>query len=365
VDLRIVVRLAGENTHVKRYFKGDWLHLDRNHANTSRFLSLGTRMCLYDLGSAGGTPPPFCWILEGIDLVNFEPDPGAESEGFGITLPVAIGPSNLDRIYLNRRPTTSSLLPPYRPIIDRYDFSHLFGQQGIFDTVDVQEVKTVGLDDIVGSRGLPPADFLKIDVQGLSFEVLQSAKTVLSDSVLGLQIEVEFLETYDGQKTFGVVHEYLYDNGFEIFEISNINQWYYRTSLPLRNLKGQDVFCDLLYLRNMDSLDNTGFWNPDRAVKFMMVCLLYDLTDTAAAFLEKSSAAGLLKGDEYGELESLVVNWESALGFFFFTEPPERPTWIDKVLDASPRRILRVMLPQKLRNHLGQALRHLRQVGRR
>ena len=168
----------------------------------------------------------------------------------------------------------------------------------IFETVRTVEVDTYGLDEIIETKGLARPDFLKIDVQGLSLEVLQSGERCLRDDVIGLHIEVEFLESYTGQKTFGEVHEYLQRLGFEIFTLSNVNAWYYRSAIPLKMRTGQHTFCDLTYFRRIDSIEHDGFWTPGRAKQALRLLLLHDLTDTAAAFLERFQHRGLLAGDE-------------------------------------------------------------------
>jgi len=323
------------------YFQGPWQHHEKNTRNLARFSSLGGKLSVYDLGSAGGTPPPLCYILENIRLVNFEPDqrPGSQTDSPG--LDIAIGPRQYRTLYLNARPTTSSLLKPNHRIVDRYDFQRLFGDvSDIFRTVSTRVVDTYGLDELIVARQLPDPDFIKIDVQGLTQEVLESAANTLSRSVIGLQAEVEFLETYAGQKTFGASHEYLYSMGFEIFTVSNLNRWPWRTKLALKKYPGQHAFCDLLYLRSIDSISrNSEFWNPEKAVKFIQIALLYDLTDTAAAYLDRFAGTGLISPQQQATLITLIENWDTALDFFYLTNKRPYMRFLDKLLDVSLRRI--------------------------
>jgi len=301
------------------YFDGPWRDLPRNQTNAAKWCALSSNLAFFDLGSAGGVPPPFCWIPEWTDIVNFEPDPRGASSSEGETLPIAIGPQSMTRIYLNRRPTTSSLLRPCRRIVDRYDFSKIFEDEGdIFETVETRQVQTFGLDEIIQQQELPAPDFLKIDVQGLSFEVLQSASKCLHDSILGVLIEVEFLETYTGQKTFGHIHEFLYENGFEIFKLTNLNKWYYKTDLPIRHVTGQHVFCDLLYFRCIDAITpDDPFWNETRAAKQILLFLLFDLIDTAAAYYERFRDQHIFTSNTVAPIKELITEWEEALYFFY------------------------------------------------
>lgn len=329
------------------YFKGVWESLEKNGGNRARFSTLGSNIVLFDLGSSGGTPPPFCWILENIKLVNFDPDRRLASEAGGINRQVAIGPSHMDKLYLNKRPTTSSLLPANLELTNRYDFKRLFNFDNIFDTESIQEVTTYGLDEIIELEKLPRPDFIKIDVQGLTQEVLETAEQCLNKSVLGMQIEVEFLETYKSQKTFGVTHEYLQERGFEIFQLSNLNKWFYKSHLDLKSSGGQHAFCDLLYLKSIDSIENQPeFWTEERAIKFTKIALLYDLTDVAAAFFEKFHRTRLLSETESLNLQELIESWESGLKYLYHY--PNR-TFFNTLMDISPRKIY-----HKLKRVLGK-----------
>jgi FkbM family methyltransferase len=326
------------------YFNGPWLQREPDQAHRDAFAALAPKIVLFDLGAAGGTPPPFCFVPDSIELVNFEPDGRIACEPGQERLPVALGPKHLRQLNLNRRPTTSSLLDANSEIVDRYDWEAFFGVPiDIFERVRTVEVDTYGLDEIIETKGLPRPDFLKIDVQGLSLEVLQSGDRCLSDDVIGLHVEVEFLESYSGQKTFGEVHEYLYPLGFEIFVLSNVTPWYYRSPIPLKMRTGQHTFCELTYFRRISSIGRNGFWTPDRAKHALRLLLLYDRTDAAAAYLARFEHCGLLTGDEARVFARLIAEWEGALGYFYKPEPiaPPQRGFIDRVLDANLRKIIR------------------------
>ncbi len=300
------------------YFKGEWSSRTPNVKSLNSFLSLGKPLCLYDLGASGGTPPPFCWIADGLLLVNFEPDSRASLVEGRRNYNIAIGPSEMRTLYINYRQTTSSLLPPCKEVVNRYDFSAFPEGQKIFETVSQVEIETLGLDQAITEFEIPPPDFLKIDVQGLTYEVLETARDVLSQSVLGLQVEAEFIETYSGQKTFSAIHDFLTEYDFEIFRLSHLCQWKYLTSKPLKMRTGQDVYCDFLYLRSLRHVDRyPEFWTSDRIVQYLKICLLYDLTDTAAAFLDKFIEKGLIDTSSSCDLEKLIVSWGGALDYFY------------------------------------------------
>jgi FkbM family methyltransferase len=335
------------------YFAGEWCSRKPHKAHLNAFLSMGDPLCVYDLGASGGAPPPFCWLLDGISLINFEPNSNAEVEKSGRNCDIAIGPQTMKTLHINRRQTTSSLLPPREDVVNRYDFTKIFPEEPrVFETVSTVEIETLGLDDAVKNFALPSPDFLKIDVQGLTHEVLLTGEKTISKSVLGLQVEVEFVETYTGQKTFGTVHEYLEKQNFEIFRLSNLNRWIYKISMPLMMYTGQDVFCDLLYLRSLHHVECfPEFWTSDRIIQYIRLCLLYDLTDTAGAFLEKFITRKLIDESSAEILAKLIMTWEGALDYFYHP---------DSKIEVGRRRqffyasniMIRSLLPSRVYNNL-------------
>ncbi len=336
-----------------RDFRCEWNSREPHKAHLNAFFSLGAPLCVYDLGASGGAPPPFCWILDGITLINFEPNSSAEVEVSGRNCDVAIGPQTMRTLYINRRQTTSSLLPPCEEVVRRYDFSKMFPEEPeVFKTVTTVEIETLGLDDVVNNLNLPSPDFIKIDVQGLTLEVLQTGEKTLAESILGIQAEVEFIETYKGQKTFGAVHEYLEKQNLEIFRVSNINRWRYKTSMPLMMYTGQDVFCDLLYLRSLRHVElYPEFWTSLRIIQFVRICLLYDLTDTAAAFLEKFIAKKLIDESSAEKLARLIMTWEGALDYFYHPASGKEPGKRKQFIYAS-NLMLKSLLPSRTYNNI-------------
>jgi len=335
-----------------RYFHGPWVHRELNQKNLKQFAeAFRAQVVLYDLGATGGTPPPFLFLGDHVQTVNFEPDERGSMDPSGVNLCVAVGPEHLNTLYLNRRPTTSSLLRPNQRVNGRYDWQPVFGSDAdIFETIDTEEVTTLPLDEVVKVRQLELPDFCKIDVQGLTLEVLEGGCYVLDTSVLGLVVEVEFIESYEGQKTVGAVHQFLEQRGFEIFRVQKVNRWYYATNLPLQHRTGQDTFCDLLCLRSIDSITpGSDFWSPDKARKMLQIMLLYDLIDAAAAFLEAFWRCGILSRGDSLPIENLISSWTNAIDFFYHEPPPKpvkvpaRPSLLRRMLAISPLDVLRFL----------------------
>ena len=72
-------------------------------------------------------------------------------------------------------------------------------------------VATTRLDDI---NGIEKIDFIKLDVQGSELTILSNAKRLL-ESCLLVQVEVEFVELYEGQPLFSDVDNFMRSRCFQ------------------------------------------------------------------------------------------------------------------------------------------------------
>lgn len=76
-------------------------------------------------------------------------------------------------------------------------------------------IKTVRMDSFMNEFNVEDIDFLKIDVEGTSFEVLEGFGSKLR-RVKSLQLEAEHIEVWKGQKLFDDIYPLLVCNGFQL-----------------------------------------------------------------------------------------------------------------------------------------------------
>jgi FkbM family methyltransferase len=190
--------------------------------------------------------------------------------------PYVIGDGGRASFYRCSHTMTSSLLKPDLDIMGRFQNLPEFCQ-----VVEVSEVTTVRLDDIPEAQG---ADYLKLDVQGSEGQVLAGARTCL-DSVLVVHTEVEFVQIYEGQPTFGDIDETLRSRGFIFHRLLNPEG---RTLLDSGFLDGestrsQQLWADAVYIRPAST------WNAlssDRIIKLAVILhQLYGSADFSACLL--------------------------------------------------------------------------------
>ena len=183
-------------------------------------------------------------------IVGFEPDPNGLAElnrckgPHDIYLPYAIGDGNRHTLYQCLAPGMTSLMKPHQPVLSMF---HNFGELG--RVVATHELETKRLDDIPETIGL---DYLKIDIQGAELMVLQHAQERLKNAVV-LQVELEFLEMYEGQPLFMDVAKFLYDRGFIMHRFETM---YARTLKPVDPYAGlnQLLWGDGIFIRDITKL---------------------------------------------------------------------------------------------------------------
>jgi FkbM family methyltransferase len=84
------------------------------------------------------------------------------------------------------------------------------------------EVELIRMDDFLEQQQLESIDFLKLDVEGMNYEVLEGFGERLS-AVKAIQTEGEYLQYWEGQKLFKDIEEILLKNNFKL--VSFVLTW--------------------------------------------------------------------------------------------------------------------------------------------
>jgi len=181
-------------------------------------------------------------------------------------------------LYVTQTPARSSLLRPNRDLIQK------FYDPREFQIVDTQSVCVETLDHVLAEHHLA-ADFLKVDVQGTGFEVLQGAGHALTQSVLGVEVEVEFAPRYESQTLFPGVHQFLHERGFSLFGLTP-RHFRCRSGARYGTTNGRLVYANALYFREL-----TGSEEKGRILKALMLYQLYGYVDYAAGLFELAKSS--------------------------------------------------------------------------
>ncbi|MDC1174967.1 FkbM family methyltransferase [Bacteriovoracaceae bacterium] len=205
-----------------------------------------------DIGARGGLPDIWSEIKEDVYGIMFEADP-EECKKLDQMEDCEVFPYALDEkdgehvIYLTKERRCSSFYPPNIEILKMFPEVCRFTIEGEFS------VETKSMDSLIeGSESLKYLDFLKVDTQGSELDILRGAKEVLKN-VIGTEVEVEFLEIYKGQHLFRDVDSFMYENGFELFDLRK-TYWKSKNAIFLGSPKGKLIFADTLYLKTIGNV---------------------------------------------------------------------------------------------------------------
>lgn len=171
-------------------------------------------------------------LTSNLSIYGFDADPEACEEmntklesqqvpWHEVHIPIALSNSNGEAtLYVTPNLFCCSLYPPNEEYTSR--FLHMGA--GIKTDATV-EVETVTLDDFLESEKIEEVDFLQIDVQGADLDVIKGATRTVQQSVLGIQIEVEFSPIYIDQPLFSDIDAYLRSRGFYLFDLETNYNW--------------------------------------------------------------------------------------------------------------------------------------------
>jgi len=199
-----------------------------------------------------------------------------------IHIPIGLGSYTGEaKLYVTKNPMCSSLYAPNEPYLAR--FSGLPELVNLDFEVDI-EITT--LDSFCQTEAINEIDFLQIDVQGADLDVLKGASRIL-DSVLAIQIEVEFSHLYKDQPLFADIDTYLRTNGFSLFDLTNSRR--NRTNSPIQSIvhPGQLLWGDAFYLRDAigQNLQTTSK-NPEQIFKLACIADVMHFSDYALELLK-------------------------------------------------------------------------------
>lgn len=195
-----------------------------------------------------------------------------------LALSNTVGESTL---YVTHAPMCSSLYMPDETFLAR--FQDLVALAGLDFTVTLE---TTTLDDFCQQEGVQNIDFLQIDVQGADLQVLEGAAQILN-TVLGVQIEVEFSPLYINQPLFADVDTYLRKHDFSLFDLSMARRIRDRSPIATPRHPGQLLWGDAFYLCDLlRSGETSHVKTPEQIFKLACIADALEFSDYALELLE-------------------------------------------------------------------------------
>ncbi len=281
-----------------------------------------------DIGARWGIGWPFCNLNQSeISLLLVEPDP-EEAE----ILKKSYKAKNIDTkifqtalwssskqlsLNLTLSPGCSSVFSPNISILNR------FPEADRFSIVKKIDFETDTIDDLVARKKIDNIDFLKVDVQGAELEILNGGKSFLKSSLVGIEVEVEFIEMYKGQPLFSEIDCFIRKElGLELWDLGKTYWKYknkYQKSTPL---KGRLAFGDAIYFRSIEGIQDwlNTFEKGDAKEKIetlIQIVLLYGYIDYAYALMEDVNISKLFSDNEKNSILKKIKKNSFGLNFNF------------------------------------------------
>jgi FkbM family methyltransferase len=240
---------------------------------------------IVDVGAMDIGEPAYAPLLSlpGSRVVGFEPNPeecerlNAKEGSVHRFVPTFVGDGRTRTFHWCEWAATSSLYTPHRKLLDR--FTEL-GELVV--TKETSRVETKRLDDIPECRG---SDFVKIDVQGATLDVIRGGPEVLR-AALVVQCEVEFVPLYEGEPLFAEVDLAMRELGYLFHRFTHLSTG---TFAPLRRKpnsppNGQVLWTDAVYVKSF--LDFASLAPTDLLKLALIMELQYGSFDLALLALQ-------------------------------------------------------------------------------
>jgi FkbM family methyltransferase len=254
----------------------------------------GVPITLVDIGSSGGIASKWRRV-KNLTVIEVEPDDRAPQSAppadqnwpaKRIHLCDALWeqPGEKD-FYLTAKQQCSSLFPPNEKVFSRYP------NPGRVAIAETRKLRVDTLTNQLARANVDHVDFVKLDAQGAELAILRGAEDLIRNSVLGLEIEVEFLPLYQGQPLFSDIDPYVRSLGFELFEL-HPTPWKYAQGNGCDS-PGQIAFGDALYFRDFDSFTWNDADATHRLAAMILLAELHHRPDFAAYLAERGRAMKL------------------------------------------------------------------------
>lgn len=268
---------------------------------------------LMDIGAMGGIAKKWNPLSGFIKIIAFEPDDREfqklKNSDYTTYLNYILYNKSQDlNFYVTKGHGKSSIYEPNLDVVSQFkDVDRFFIENE--ETISCDKVKT--LDSFFENNSISDIDFIKLDTQGTELNILKGGQKRALSKAFGAQIEVEFIEIYKDQPTFKDVDEFMQKNGFQLIDLRR--QYWNRKDYYDYAGKGQLVFGDALYFKNIESLYQELNKLEDKSYviskiyKAMLVCIIYGMFDYAVSVAKTGFDQGYISQSEYEKVLSVIV----------------------------------------------------------
>jgi FkbM family methyltransferase len=199
-------------------------------------------------------------------------------------------------IYLNKASGGVSAFAQNVDLTNRWKFQNAkdkFYSRDIFYPIGETTVPATTVDEWARKNNVAEIDFFKLNVQSAELEILKGARDILG-SVLGLELEMSFVESYLGRPFFSDLDVFLRGKGFHFFDLLGLHNMG-RAHSPVTSMhtpglnpyQGQLIEAHGLYFRDpiASKLDLSAGPTPSKLLKLASVAEIYGQVEYAFELL--------------------------------------------------------------------------------
>ncbi len=259
----------------------------------------GNKLVIIDGGARGDLFSPFNIVDEKIlKVIRFEADAGAQivSNEKEIVVPKALwNVSKTIQLNVAVEPSSSSVYP-----FNKQLQQHIDPLKSVRRTEREVELEAISIDEFCIQQGGLTIDFIKLDIHGAEFEVLEGAINALK-STLGLLVESWILPIHKGQKTRASVELLAFEHQFYVFEENMRSMWGRK---PKNYVKRQPVALDTLFFK--DPLLDDTIKSEVEAIKLIGMAELFGHYGFVEQLVKKFDDEKVLSKDLSNKISSFV-----------------------------------------------------------
>jgi FkbM family methyltransferase len=170
-------------------------------------------------------------------------------------------------------------------------------KMNLWQRATLSDRPVIYLPDYLCDKGIGRLDFVKLDIDGADFIVLQTLfETPLHRGILGMMLEVNFHgDSSPDHHTFHNTDRLMRQMGFDLFDLSPRKYssgslpWPYARDTPGQSVNGRLLQGDALYVRDITSPDMADFAAQLSAEQIAKTAAIFSLTghyDQAAEIVE-------------------------------------------------------------------------------